>query len=482
MVPHFYSRYCHLLYNGTLFQTNKKIRDRILWRYRYIKKQPLTPWLNALLKGAKNLRSLVVEPGSNITNFKVLRKARGLQNLDFTIETGQITTYPHLFKRLTALQKVKLTIQWYGEIEIRTINKFFGFLINLPKLQHLTVWLDYSEDYYKILLSAIHEKKLASFHIIASEIPSLSKSQIDWSKCIDTLYLGPIPPSQNRSSMNVWFAAQKTGRRLSLERIPEIDELVHESTAINNLEIVDPLFISRSIDGRHDGRLFEIISQMKTLENLTLAFGEAFFMNNEVYEDFHQKFSQIESFDNLAALNFSFIQKKEFVLRISPPYSSKMKNIKTLSLNIIGYSVDWSDFIKALKDLVNLENFNFKYQEAAKHFIGLELGLDCYFPFEQFQNLRSIGMNCNIPFSAGFMAQLVESIPRLENLKYLKIKGQIFNGMEIKKASGFLGDLRLKTSLEFASFAWKEIDSHQWTRVNMRRMNGEMIVSSGRKV
>jgi len=458
------------------------MENRVLWNHKTIKYPPLSHSLNALVKGARNLRSLIVESGNRINNFKVIRKARTLQNLEFTIKTSQIISYPQLFKRgLESLQSVTLYVKWcIANQKNLQVDKFFGFLLNLPKLQHLAVWFEEGGDYFKTLLLAIHTKKIPSFHIIASN-PDISEEchHMNWGKCIEALYIGPIPHFQDHPSSNAWLPAQKQEKRLRLNTVPEIGDFMNQNNTIKTLETMNLLYLfTTSQTPDLDLTLLNFIAQTKALEDLIMVFEETLPIANTAYDDFNRKFTHIEPLENLKTFTFSLSKKEKGHGKISSPYGLQMKNLRTLCLKIAAKAFDLSSFTEALKDLVKLESFNFNYQEAGKP----DLSIDCSFPLEQLRRLKSVSFDCNLPFSETSMDQLVESIPQLGNLESLKIEGQILDGLVRKKASALIGDLCFMKNLEIASLSWKEADAARWTRVNMRRMNGEMIISSGRKV
>jgi len=166
--------------------------------------------LNKIMKKAKNLKSLCLESASN---FKGIRKARGLKNLALKIYTRQMPAYPELFKHLVSLQRVEIFIKGWSDNDEKIIPKFFGFVLNLPKLQYLTIWLDQGWNYYKNLLFQIHQKRLPSFEVIVFDTetpPDLSNSRINWANYVDTLYLGPISSSGSQYLVcSQWSSAKK---------------------------------------------------------------------------------------------------------------------------------------------------------------------------------------------------------------------------------------------------------------------------------
>jgi len=282
------------------------------------------------------------------------------------------------------------------------IDKFFGFLLNLPKIQHLTVWLDKSENFYKTLLSAIHEKKLASFHIIVCDNDNSSQSHgsnslIDWGQCIDTLCLGSAS-----SLANEWLPAQKPEKRLRLDRIPEIDDFMNKNTTIKNLELVNFLSISQPfLVFGFDYALFESILQIIALEDLTISYGKVSKTSNINYYNLNRKLYQVDSLENLRTFTLYRDYPTDATRKVSPPHGAKMKNLK------------------------------------------------------------SICLESNLPFSKNSIEQLLKSISQAKSLEPLKIEGEVFDGLERKRAFAFLRDLSLETNLESASFTWKEAESHR---------------------
>lgn len=124
---------------------------------------------------------------------------------------------------------------------------------------------------------------------------------------------------------------------------------------------------------------------------------------------------------------------------------------------------------------MSLETLRFVYKareiDSKKNFHG-------NFPFEQLQNLRSISLDCTIPFSENSREHLVKSLSQVESLVCLKIEGELFGGLKKERACALIEDLRLKKELESASFRWREIWFFRWANVNMKKANGEMVVSS----
>ena len=329
---------------------------------------PSIQCLNTTLKEAKNLKSFISESECELTNFKGIRKAKRLEKLELAIQTKQISAYPHLFKHLNALQRVTLCLRWSTKNgENLVTDKLFGFLLNLPKLQKLTVWLDEGSNYYENLLAAIHAKKLPSFHIIVhNRSPRLDvpKSQIDWGQYIDTLYSGQIYPlGGSIMPSNRWPATKTPEKRLCLEKRSKIDDLMKGNTTIKNLEIVDSFSFPKNLDQASGEKFLKLISQMKALENLKADFGQSQVTSNKDYDDFIKKLLKIESLQNLKSFTFSLSQRREDAGKVSAPYGAKMKNFRTLSLKILDRHFDLSCFTKALEDLVSLENFDFDYKE-----------------------------------------------------------------------------------------------------------------------
>jgi len=446
----------------------------------YITSLVLPLYLNTILGGAKKLHSLILNPVCGIPNFKSIRKARNLQNIDLMLYTSQITEYPQLFKYLAALRKVKLEVSWdtYNNNETQIINKFFGFVLDLPKLEHLTILLDGGLEYYKTLLFNIHAKKFPSFCIVvlnAFELPNLQKFARNWSSEIDTLYVGPVYPLEDDiDPWERWPPAQKPEKRLEFRKEFNIDDLIEAGPTIKNLEIVNFFSFPRYLKINQSNRLLEFISQTKTLENLKIVFGETFGASNRIYDDFNKKLFQIESLENLKTLAFSIKLVQEVCFqKISPPYGGQMKKLEILFLNVIGQGFDLYNFTEPLKDLLGLEKFNFAYMESKPGLTRKDL--DCNFPFEQLKNLKSIRLNCNLPFSKNSQEQLIKSVSQVENLESLKIEGKILEELEGEEGSGFIEDLCGKKNLKVASFSWKE------TEVKMNRVNGEMVVSSEQK-
>ena len=473
-------------YHYSMPQIRKKMENRGTWRYEYLASPS---WLNAILRGAKNLRSLIFDPVDQNSKLKSMRKARGLQYVHLKLDTSKICGYPCVFKPLKALEKIKLEIKWLNNEKSETlmVNKFFGFVWSLPKLKHLAVWLNEGGDYYKTLLAGIHAKKLSSFHIVVFnntfEPASLPKSEINWGGYIDALYIGPIYSLEDTREVKKWSPVKSAEKRLRLKREENLDDLVCENTTIRNLEIVDFFSIPSSCLGKDQAQnLIELISQMKGLENLVLDFGETEAISAANYDDFNKELSMIESLGNLRSLVFSLAHAKQVTQKILPPFGNKMKNLKMLSLNIVGAAFDFSDWIEVFKELSRLGEFCSNYKDYFKNYLKRwHRSLEGSFPFEQLKNLKSISLYCNIPFSENSIEQLVKSILEGKRLKSLKIDGEIFEGLDEKKVSRLVEELCLKKKLEFGSFHWKEIGVPLWIKVTMRRVNGKMTVSSERK-
>ena len=481
----------------------KTLRKRIL---RYSASKPYNiryglscSVLNKIIKQAKNLRSLTLRGECRVSSFKGIRKIRNLQDLSVQMNTKTILKYPQLFKHFTSLQKVRLYVTWFGkDSKNKILEKFFDSVINLQKLQHLTIWLDESFGYgkwfdgdvfsFKTFLAAIHKAKLPSFEVVLcsiSEPQNPSNSQIDWGNFIDTFYVGPIKRSkyQDRGS-NGWPLATKPEKRLRLNSPlsnSKIDKLVNESTSIKTLT-VKYLFGKDKIYNIKDAKSFlTFVSQVKTLENLTLAL-DANSENNGVFVSaLNKEFAKIESLESLTSFSLDFGNNFFVIIpAISPPYGAKMKNLKTLSLKIWGYDFDLSEFTLTLKELVSLENFDFEYTESRPY--STRESLDCIFPFGELQNLKEISLYCNLPFEKRTREHLMRSLLEVESLKSLNVEGEIFGGFSKKKASEFIEGLCGKKSLKVASFGWKAAQSSRWTEVKIvRNVNGEVDVSSERK-
>ena len=70
----------------------------------------------------------------------------------------------------------------------------------------------------------------------------------------------------------------------------------------------------------------------------------------------------------------------------------------------------------------------------------------------------------------------------MKNLEVLKISRGIFYDLKPKEASTLQKDLCGKKNLASASFVWTEVGSPRWTKVKIKKVNGEVVVSSGPKV
>jgi len=251
MLPCFSSGWCQSLHR----LNTQKVSDLMKtgWYTYWNATKPSVSCLNRIFKEAKNLKSVALEPECGISNFKIIRKARGLQDLSIKIDTKTLVKYPQLFKRLPFLEKVKLYVKWSRkDSQNKIIYKFFESVLNLPRLQHITVWLDEGFDpsnwldgdfmYFKVLLSALHMAKLSSFEIIAcsaSPAPSLQETLTDWSNYIETLYFGPtLTLDHPHQCKNPGALARKPEKRLRLNFPLFLNSKVDfESTTIKNLTI-----------------------------------------------------------------------------------------------------------------------------------------------------------------------------------------------------------------------------------------------------
>ena len=219
---------------------------------------------------------------------------------------------------------------------------------------------------------------------------------------------------------------------------------------------------------------------MTKLENFTLDVDASSETSAIFISNLNQQISQIESLGNVTTFSLNFRNEALILSNIVPPYGDKMKNLKTLSLNVIGRYFKIGTFTEALKDLVDLEIFNFEYFEYTRTYAKRE-SFDCSFSFEKLQNLKSVCLNCYLPLSKKSRKELVNGISRLENLESLEIFEETLNGMDKKEASEFIEDLCLKKTLKFTSFGWKGPKSSHWIEVNIEEVNGEMVVPSGLK-
>jgi len=408
--------------------------------------------LNRILKEAKKLRSFVLEPRWNRSNFKAIRKARRLKNLTLKIRTKHILAYPGLFKGLTSLQKVTLSVRFSYDDHQAEVSKFFGCLLNLPRLQHLTLWLKDGLDYFKTLLSEIGRKRLFSFLIVVFDTIELPLRFLSWGNWIDSLYIGKVESFE--AQKQYWPAPKKPERRLMLNSLSRIDDLVNENTTIKTLDIIDfySYFERPSVEFAEN--LLALISRTKTLENLTITHKSIFEDYSKVISDFHNKLSQMESLENLKTFAFQLENISERAPMISPPYSSKMKNLKTLTISIEGtyfYLLDLHHFIEALKDLRSLENLSFEYHELANSSLRIHWDL---LPLDWLPILKSISLHCSDLFSGTCIDQLFEKISRRENLESLKISGGILQKLDRKKASELVKYLCEKKNFEIVKCTW----------------------------
>ena len=463
MLPYFSSGWLQTLCGLNLSKLNGNIwLQRRLHFFRSLT-LPSVPSLNRILKEAKNLKSLALESMYALTNFKRIRKARGLQDLSLKITTKPIMAFPQLFKHLTSLQRVNLDInQFRFENEIAITSKFFGFLLNLPKLQHLTVWLDDSFYFYKTLLCLIHAKKLPSFHVKVRSSSEPPKCVSDWGKCLETLWI------DSRPYFPVFSHTKIPERRLSLNRHPKIDDFINKGFPIKNLEIYDLVFCQGRPSIWNLRKIFTLISQAQTLESLTLSFETPLTGYSKICNAFHQEFSEIKTLENLKAFTFALVSKNKGVPMTSPPESSKMKNLKSLVLILMGQSLNFSDYTQALKSLASLEKFEFIYVDS-----NVYDEISCNFPFQGLQNLELITISCSNPFSESSINQLVQSVSQLENLKKLRILGRILFNME--KAMAVAKSLHSNKSLEIISF--EENVQNGRLFVNMQKVNGGWAAS-----
>jgi len=480
----------------------KTLQKRLL-RYsaaksHYIRSGITRSHLNKIIKQAKNLKSLNFKGECGLSNFKGIRRIRNLQDLSVRVTTKVILKYPQLFKRLTSLKKVRLYITWFKKnYQNKTLKKFFESVVNLPNLQHLTIWLDEGFHhfkwlggdvfYYKTLLAAMHKAKIPSFEVVVCstfEHQNSSNSQIDWGNYIDTLYIGEIGWLKYQDGgSNGWPLATEPERRLRLN-VPlsssKMDKLVSQSMTIKNLTVKHLFGKDKNYEIKDAKSFLTFISQVKTLENLNLAL-DAEYENDCVFVSaLNQEFMKIESLESLRTFTLDFSSQSQRIPASSPPYGKIMKNLRTLSLRIWGDHFELLSWTEGLEDLVSLENFNFEYKESIPY--STRESLDCNFPFEQLQNLKSIRLNCNLPFSKNSREHLVKSLLEVENLVSLKIEGEILGGLTKKKASEFVENLSGKKDLGVASFSWKAARSLRWTEVKINRnVDGKITLSSEHK-
>ena len=426
--------------------------------------------LNEILKRTKNLKSLFLESESN---FKGIRKIRGLQDLSLKIKTEQVLAYPQLLSHLTSLQKVELYLKWsFTEKETEIISKFFGFVLNLPKLRRLTVWLSEGGDYYKVLLRAIYEKKLPSLEIIVLNFVVSKILSIDWTNYIDTLYFGLMPSAALHGlSSNKWPASEKPEKILRFGNSFYFNEedFKNGSTTIKNLAATYLFYDPQNYSIEDTTSLLTFISQIKALENLTLSLEPDLLKSSDMISNFLQQLSLTKSVENLMSFTFQLNDGRGVLLKVPPPYGSKMKNLKNLHLILYGHWANFSDWTGALKGLVSLERFYFVFLDLKREGKG-----DLNFPFEALQNLKLIDLYYGDPFVESSIDKLVQSISKVKNLESLEVSGRIFYDLDRKKAEAFVKDLCLKENLETANFIWKE------AKVMIQRVNGKLVVSSER--
>jgi len=436
---------------------------------------PSARCLNTIFKQAKNLKSVTLQPDCEVSNFKGLRKARGLENLSLNICGRHIKAYPQLFKGLICLRKVTLNIKSLGSEETEKFFKFFDYLLCLPRLEHVTIWLEDNFGHYKRLLRMIHEKKLPSFHI--RDYLRHSDCEKSLPQCcgnyIDTLYLGPIEPNQPLYQFS--SSKNKPKKKLSL-RSPvcfqcDLHDLFEGSSTIRNLYIED-LFASQAnptVDmAKH---LLEFFSKTKSLENIALIFGPSSLKYSEIVSEFIEKFSQIESFESLETLTFS-LEKKEAFPKLLPPYSSRMRNLTTLDIKLRCIDLELFYFLEPLKYLESLEEFKMGYSEENIQ----KKEIECDIPLECLRNLKKMSLTFNVRFSEASAKNFIEGIHRLGNLRVLFVSPMVLSEIGSENASRLIEDFRGMKSLESASFAWKKEESEKLVYIDIRNEDGEIKI------
>jgi len=451
--------------------------------------KPSTQCLNRIFKEAKNLTSVILEPECGPSTLKTLRKMRDLRNLVLKIQITEKMEFPRLFKNLNRLQMVSLTIspakQW-GSHMSPAMSKVFRFLLDLPRLEHLHVRLEDCRDYFKTLLQQMHQKKLASFHIVVYNAHDFSgPSLIPWRNYIDTLYLGRInvlPYETHEKQFDDSLNSESPQKRLSLNPgcfKKHIIELAEGSEILKSLYVVDFFHFQESPSLELTKPLLNMISKTRTLENLTLIVEATFKNYGEIMHQFIKQIFDIETLENLQSLTFNIKSSFDQYPHLPLPYSSRMRNLKSLKIKIdyCPLTTDISYLVEGLKDMVSLEHLEFDYNIG-----NLQMGnwnrINCNLPAEGLKNLKSLVLRCNGIFSEISINQLVNCIGGISGLESLFISSRILDCSNKNQAARLTESLCSKESLETAEFAWKEEGTIVGSRVFMKRINGEIVILS----
>jgi len=443
--------------------------------------------LKKILKEAKNLTALTLGPRCELLTFKAIQRVHDLRDLTLKIATSQIIAFPQFFKRLSRIQRLKLTIQagsrlalepesQWGSNLIPILAKFFRYALKLPRLEHLVIRLEGCEDYYKILLKKIHKKKLPSFHIIVENLhtfPSSVKPFIPWTNYIDTLYFGPL-------SSDIPVNGQKI---LSFNSPESIN--AEEFAFIKGIDALKNFYIIRLEDTISEATecvksLSALISQTKTLENLTFLFEaharwDCFLMNELIKVMFESDY-----LENLQSLSCNINMNFQNPPYIPLPYNPRMKNLKSLHLTINhrAWIVNISYLVEGLKDMVSLEDLKFDYIFGDIVENRAQYTFHCMFPSVGLKSLKYFSLNCNGAFNERSMNELVDCIVGMTCLRSLFISPKVFTGLNQNKVKMLTENLHSKEDLETAEFSYKEEGSSVRTRMLMKRVGSEMTVSS----
>jgi len=246
------------------------------------------------------------------------------------------------------------------------------------------------------LLEKLHEKKISSFHIIVRNTKELSEdNSIPWQNYIDTLYLGPI--------LDKHLDGTRPQKRLSLDTpecfTTDLIDLMEGSTTLKSLYVNDFCYSQMKCPSTDLMKpLLVFVSGIKALKNLTLFFRVIDEDYGEMTCNLLRQIVEKESLENLESFTCEIQNSclKPAPLALPLLYSSKMKSLKSLSiiLNCLPLKNDISYLLENLKELVNLESFQFDC-------IGIKNDgkITCNFPSEGLKNLKSLSLNCDLKFS-----------------------------------------------------------------------------------
>jgi len=448
--------------------------------------------LNRIFKEARNLTSLTLEPRCELSTFKAINKIHKLKNLTLKITTNQILAYPQLFKGLNRLQRVNLIIQSLegqnkyfhdmlrscdgrcGPEMIPMMSKFFGFLLDSPNLEHINVRLEGCEDYYKILLEQIHQKKLSSFHIMVYNAQTPPESSLPWTNYIESLYLC-FSTWKARENPDMPRNNNKRQKRLSLfgpwcfanERFDQMER----SETLKNLYVVGNPELGCV------QKFLGLMSNAKALESLKLEFEASDKKQGETLNDFINQIFKMESVETLQSLTCHI--KNRFYAFPGLPYNVKMRNLKSLqlALNYLPVVTNISYLAESLKYLASLETFHLHYSIGKPGKTNTK-GITCNFPSGGLKRLKSFSLTCSRKFSEISANQLADCIMEIPGLKSLFVSSNILKHLEKNKGETLTESLRSKESLEDAEFAWKEKGRRSGTQVSMKRAEKELVVTS----